>query len=137
MGPVVRSTNTRRRNSENDGQILGGGSIGITVREPKRGFFQEDGRKVRELPQSMRRTNDEAVHTQTQRMKENGLRHRSPLLPAAAGLLLLMTYVKTTEGRYPTICRDQSDLSKMPSFYTYGTAMSRRAIAVQLLNLIR
>jgi hypothetical protein len=30
-----------------------------------------------------------------------------------------MTYVKT-EGRDPTICRDQSDLSKMPSFYTYG-----------------
>jgi hypothetical protein len=27
---------------------------------------------------------------------------------------------KKTEGRYPTICRDQSDLSKMPSFYTYG-----------------
>jgi hypothetical protein len=33
MGPSIESTNTRRRNSENDGQILlGGGSIGITVR---------------------------------------------------------------------------------------------------------
>jgi hypothetical protein len=63
MGPSIRGTNTRRRNSENDGQILlGGGSIGITVTEPKRGFFQEDGRNGR-LPQSMRETNDEAVHT--------------------------------------------------------------------------
>jgi hypothetical protein len=37
---------------------------------------------------------------------------------AAAGLLLLMTYVKT-EGRYPTICRDQSDLSKMPFLHLW------------------
>jgi hypothetical protein len=50
----------------------------VLLYEPKRGFFQEDGRNARRLPQSMRETNDEAVHTQTQRMKENGLHHRSP-----------------------------------------------------------
>ncbi len=64
MGPSIESTNTRRRNSENDGQILlGGGSIGITVRSRNVGSFQEDGRNARRLPQSMRETNDEAVHT--------------------------------------------------------------------------
>jgi hypothetical protein len=59
--------------------------------EPKRGFFQEDGRNARRST-SMRETNDEAVHTQTQRMKENGLHHRSP--PHWRGRLTLMTDMK-------------------------------------------
>jgi hypothetical protein len=50
------------------------------------------------------RTMTGSSYNQTQRMKENGLHHRSP--PLAAGLLL-MTYVKT-EGRDPTICRDRA-----------------------------
>jgi hypothetical protein len=52
MGPSIESTNTRRRNSENDGQILlGGGLIGITVRSRNVGSFQEDGRNAGRLPQ--------------------------------------------------------------------------------------
>jgi hypothetical protein len=91
----IESTNTRRRNSENDGQILlGGGSIGYCT-EPKQTWVLSRGWKnARRLSQSMRETNDEAVHTiGIQRMKENGLPHRSPTL-GAAGLLPLMTYVK-------------------------------------------
>jgi hypothetical protein len=68
----------------------------------------------------MRETNDEAVHTPDPEEGDGlhtGRRH------TGSGRLTLYddAYAKKkTEGRYPTICRDQSDLSKMPSFYTYG-----------------
>jgi hypothetical protein len=43
MGPSIESTDTRRRNRENDGQVLPSGrTIGIAVRIRNMGIVEED-----------------------------------------------------------------------------------------------
>jgi hypothetical protein len=64
MGLSIETPSTRRRNGEKDGQDRPSDhTIGVDVWIRDMGTFRANERHAGRLPQSMRETNDEAVHT--------------------------------------------------------------------------
>jgi hypothetical protein len=82
MGPGIETPSTRKRNGEKDGQDLPSDrTIGVAVWVRDMSTFRTKETHAGRLPQSMRETNDEAVHTPRPRA-----RMRMDYTPVAATL---------------------------------------------------